>query len=413
MSTLARSLAVLVLASFVSVGINPPSFAEEEEPPLDPLRVENGGNYYVDQCEGADFTVTIGGTEYSPGDVASGFSLGSSLSFDTTNELLYVPYAVVQDGYGWGAAYDPTSWTPDDYIQMVDQLSFDDFSLDEGIMYASVFVSACEEEDKYAYIQVFPGLTLQEVNVPVVEVEEGYELDVSAIDESFFPFFGELIFTPLSNFQNSVYAFWAHFLQIDFIYGNDYSSNQIDSVIGYGDPLARDFEQAIWGFLFGETDELPLEFASGYYIYTAGSGLAESSIDDVLEVDTPSTPSASVSGDPGIFLTVTGGAGSLFEGRTVIYGSYAVAPNSPYKLTVQSISNPWRETRVLASGVVNGGGHLEATTLLPRMAADSYRIVFEGVAVNGQPLKLTNHVNVNAAGRFTSISAERLQPLLR
>lgn len=120
-----------------------------------------------------------------------------------------------------------------------------------------------------------------------------------------------------------------------------------------------------------------------------------------------------VSGDPGIFLTVTGGAGSLFEGRTVIYGSYAVAPNSPYKLTVQSIANPWRETRVLASGVVNGGGHLEATTRLPRMAADSYRIVFEGVAVDGQPLKLTNHVNVNAAGRFTSISAERLQPLLR
>ena len=128
----------------------------------------------------------------------------------------------------------------------------------------------------------------------------------------------------------------------------------------------------------------------------------------------PSNSAASTEiGVPGIFLSVTGGAGSLFEGRKVIYGSYAVAPNSAYKLTVQSISNPWRETRVLASGVVNSGGHLEATTVLPRMAADSYRIVFEGVAVNGQPLKLTNHVNVNAAGRFTSISAERLQPLLR
>ena len=113
-----------------------------------------------------------------------------------------------------------------------------------------------------------------------------------------------------------------------------------------------------------------------------------------------------------IFLTVTGSAGSLFEGCTVIYGSYAVAPNSAYKLSVQSISNPWRETRALASGLVNGDGHLEATARLPRMEADNYRIIFEGVAANGQPLKLTNHVNVNESGRFTSLSAERLQPTL-
>lgn len=119
-----------------------------------------------------------------------------------------------------------------------------------------------------------------------------------------------------------------------------------------------------------------------------------------------------VTGTPGIFLTVTGGVGSLFEGRTVIYGSYAVAPNSAYRLTIQSITNPWQVNRVLASGLVNGGGHLEATAGLPRMEADNYRIIFEGVAANGQPLKLTNHVNVNESDRFTSISAERLQPTL-
>ena len=157
-------------------------------------------------------------------------------------------------------------------------------------------------------------------------------------------------------------------------------------------------------------------FVSGTFDYSFGGAAgAYLYVDDLVLApnEERAAAAAEVAGPPGIFLTVTGGAGSLFEGRTVIYGSYAVAPNSPYKLTVQSISNPWRETRVLASGVVNSGGHLEATTVLPRMAADSYRIVFEGVAVNGQPLKLTNHVNVNAAGRFTSISAERLQPLLR
>jgi hypothetical protein len=127
---------------------------------------------------------------------------------------------------------------------------------------------------------------------------------------------------------------------------------------------------------------------------------------------TPISGDSVVTGTPGIFLTVTGGVGSLFEGRTVIYGSYAVAPNSAYRLTIQSITNPWRVTSVLASGLVNGGGHLEATTRLPRMEADNYRIIFEGVAANGQPIKLTNHVNVNSSGRFTSISAERLQPFL-
>ena len=125
-----------------------------------------------------------------------------------------------------------------------------------------------------------------------------------------------------------------------------------------------------------------------------------------------SCPVSEVTGVSGIFLTVTGVAGSLLEGRTVIYGSYAVSPSSTYRLTIQSITNPRRVTRVLDSGIVNDGGHLEASTLLPRMEADNYRIIFEGVGADGQPLRLTNHVGVNASGRITSISAEQLQPTL-
>jgi hypothetical protein len=119
-----------------------------------------------------------------------------------------------------------------------------------------------------------------------------------------------------------------------------------------------------------------------------------------------------VEGDPGIFLTVTGRVGYLFESSEVVYGAYAVAPNSAYQLSVQSITDPTMVNRVLASGRVNSGGHLEATTALPRLAAGNYKITLIGTAANGVPLKLTNHVNVDATGKYTSISAERLQPYL-
>ena len=132
----------------------------------------------------------------------------------------------------------------------------------------------------------------------------------------------------------------------------------------------------------------------------------------VFTTDSAERSESVVVGDPGIFLTVTGRVGYLFESSEVVYGAYAVAPNSAYQLSVQSITNPTMVNRVLASGRVNSGGHLEATTALPRLAAGNYKITFIGTAANGVPLKLTNHVNVDATGKYTSISAERLQPYL-
>ena len=117
-------------------------------------------------------------------------------------------------------------------------------------------------------------------------------------------------------------------------------------------------------------------------------------------------------GEPGIFLTVTGRAGDLFESSEVIYGAYSIAPNSSYQLSVQSISNPTLVNRVLASGRMSSGGHLESTARLPLMEPSLYRIVFEGVAAGGEYLRLTNHVSVDALGRFSSVSSERLQPVL-
>ena len=115
---------------------------------------------------------------------------------------------------------------------------------------------------------------------------------------------------------------------------------------------------------------------------------------------------------PGIFLTVTSKAGDSFSGSSVIYGSYAILSFSPYQVTLQSISDPTEFNRVLASGRTDRGGHLERTLSLPRVEAGNYKIILTGTGSNGETLKLTNHVNVDSSGRFTSVSAERLQPLL-
>lgn len=127
-----------------------------------------------------------------------------------------------------------------------------------------------------------------------------------------------------------------------------------------------------------------------------------------------SSPSKSTeeTGDPGIFLTVTGQEGRTFEGSDVVFGSYAVAPNSSYQLVVESITDSSQVNRTLATGTVNGGGHIERTVTLPRLNAGSYKIVLTGTAATRQPLKLTNHVNVDTAGKFASVSSERLQPVL-
>lgn len=127
--------------------------------------------------------------------------------------------------------------------------------------------------------------------------------------------------------------------------------------------------------------------------------------------DSP-TNSSENSGEPGIFITVTGRPGREFEGTDVIYGSYAILPLSPYQVTLQSITDPTDLNRVLASGRTDRGGHLERTLSLPRVTSGNYKIILTGTGANGELLRLTNHVSVDGSGKFISVSAERLQPLL-
>ena len=196
------------------------------------------------------------------------------------------------------------------------------------------------------------------------------------------------------------------------------TSGQSDT--GYGDPKTTSEMTALSTFSNASWD-----ISDGWEAFDAASNkiwgicsgvnsgypylLWEHSEDPCVAVGDSSSSAAS---PPGIFLTVTGRVGYLFESSGVVYGAYAVAPNSAYQLSVQSISNPTMVNRVLASGRVNSGGHLEAKTALPFMAAGNYKITITGTSANGDLLKLTNHVNVNERGRYTSISPERLQPHL-
>ncbi len=95
------------------------------------------------------------------------------------------------------------------------------------------------------------------------------------------------------------------------------------------------------------------------------------------------------------------------------HGSFAIAPNSPYTLSVHRRDTSALPRTVLSTGVTNGGGHVEQRIELGALAPGAYKIVMTGYHELGYPLVLTNHISVDAAGNFVSVSAESLQPTLR
>lgn len=123
-----------------------------------------------------------------------------------------------------------------------------------------------------------------------------------------------------------------------------------------------------------------------------------------------SSPSPSI---PGIYLYVAGSQGDEVSGTSIHHGAYAVAPNSPYSLTVEPRVSGRGSKRVLAAGVTSRGGHVEEIVQLGALPAGPYKIVMVSYSVAGQPLVLTNHVDVDANGRFVSVSPESAQPVLK
>lgn len=120
-----------------------------------------------------------------------------------------------------------------------------------------------------------------------------------------------------------------------------------------------------------------------------------------LFVTTDTTASSEESpGVPGIYLHVAGPVGRGAEGSPVYYGSDRVAVTSSYLLTITSVTTN-TTTRVLAEGVVDARGNLEARTLLPALSPGTYDVVFQGKHRGGAGLRLTARIAVGEAGSIT------------
>jgi len=251
---------------------------------------EDGANRYVESCAGADFTVTIDGTEYGPGDVATGFSLNSdySVSAGAGVTVNFVQGAVVQGGYGHGFARDPLAldaMTILDVPETGDWRSLFGDGLGGELYVPSVFFAECSGVDRFAYIQTFPGLTLDQAGLAAtldqgVYVSDQAQLDSLAIDPDTDMLPG-LFFAPMSDFRNAAYAFWANYMEL-LAHENTSASVSPGAPLG----LPGDAVEAVWGYagwLYSMTDVE--EFASSYYTYSSGSGLTESGVDDVFEED--------------------------------------------------------------------------------------------------------------------------------
>jgi len=107
-------------------------------------------------------------------------------------------------------------------------------------------------------------------------------------------------------------------------------------------------------------------------------------------------------GVPGIYLHVAGPVGRQAEGSPVYYGSDRVAITSTYLLTITHVTSN-TTSRVLAEGVVDARGNLEARALLPALQPGDYDVVFQGKHRGGAGLRLSARITVGDAGQITTL----------
>ena len=112
--------------------------------------------------------------------------------------------------------------------------------------------------------------------------------------------------------------------------------------------------------------------------------------------------SSKEAGTPGIYLHVEGPVGRLAEGSLVYYGSDRVAITSTYLLTITNVITN-TTSRVLAEGVVEARGNLEARALLPALQPGDYDVVFQGKHRGGAGLRLTARITVGDVGQITAL----------
>lgn len=81
-------------------------------------------------------------------------------------------------------------------------------------------------------------------------------------------------------------------------------------------------------------------------------------------------------------------------------GSDRVAVTSTYLLTITNMTTD-TTSRVLAEGVVDARGNLEARALLPALQPGDYDVVFQGKHRGGAGLGLTARITVGYVGQIT------------
>ena len=412
-------LATMLVSVASSVGVTSALAVTSDYPDY---TVEDGVDLYVDSCTtGGDFTVTIDGDVYEPGDIASGFSLESSVSFTPSDGATvgWLTGGVVQDGYGHGLARDidngaflstylsaPTTWTDLEGIVV----EGGDYNFFPGVFYSPCDTPA----GKYAHVQVFPGFTFEQIGL-AMDLSGTIEL----VDETAFIASGlpsgagdGLAFAPLSNFANGGYAFWTMYLEAEIL------SNS-SAQLYYGSPGDVDFRQAGWGWAGFRYDPVRYDsaayddFASGFYLLEPGSdSLSESTLDSVYQAPVPSSAPTETIENRGIFLHIAGQPAREVSGTPVYFGSVGTKADSTYILSVQSVTNPALTRTVLATGSTSSRGHADRRIELGNLAAGTYKVVMTGVHDGGYPLVLTNYISVDRDGYFISLSPESLQPTL-
>lgn len=119
----------------------------------------------------------------------------------------------------------------------------------------------------------------------------------------------------------------------------------------------------------------------------------------------PTTASATSSaGTPGIYLHVAGPIGRQVAGSPVYFGSDRTATTSTYLLSITETGST-QALRVLASGVVDSRGNLEARVLLPELSPGSYDVVFQGRHRGGAGLRLTARITIGTTGEIDKLGS--------
>jgi hypothetical protein len=96
----------------------------------------------------------------------------------------------------------------------------------------------------------------------------------------------------------------------------------------------------------------------------------------------------------------------------VVYGSFAIAPNTIYDLSLEKLNWPAGTRTLLASGLTNNRGSVAGEVQLGALAHGRYKIQLSSTSREGNPLELVNQISVDKSGKLLSLTPETMQSTL-